>query len=67
MLGAEEVLRCRTPVLNHCRKILVAKRPGGGKKNGMLDYVDCRMVSLYPRKVGMVLLAPEVDSVPSDV
>ena len=34
MLGVEEGLRCRTPVINHYHKRLVAQRPGGGTKTG---------------------------------
>ena len=34
MLRAEEGLRYRTTVLNHFRKRLSAKRPGGGTKTG---------------------------------
>ena len=32
MLREEGGLRCRNTVLNHCRKRLVAQRPGGGTK-----------------------------------
>ena len=37
------------------------------QKLGVLDCVDYGIFFLYPQKVKMALLAPEVDSVPSDV